>query len=149
MLQRFVNQIFYAKGKLISYYKVVFSSEEVILHVKWHASYKCAINYLNTVEIMSIGIKSLRRYDPYIRPFTCRSLFQIMACRLFGARPLTEPLLWTLGLYSLSGKTSYRQISWSLKTVRLDVIMFVPLWNLTGVSAAPRYLSNFRAIGKV
>ena len=55
------------------------------------------------------------------------------------------------GLYSLSGKTSYRQISWSLKAARLDVAMGVSLWNLTGTSAAalPRYLPNFRAIGKV
>ena len=57
----------------------------------------------------------------------------------------------TLGLYSLSGKTSYCQISWSLEAARLDVAMVVSLWNLTGTSAAalPRYLPNFRAIGKV
>ena len=57
----------------------------------------------------------------------------------------------TLGLYSLSGKTSYRQISWSLEAARLGVIMIVWLWNLTGISAAllPRCLLNFRAIGKV
>ena len=56
-----------------------------------------------------------------------------------------------LGLYSLSGKTSYRQISWSLEAARLDVVMVVSLWNLTGTSAAalPRYLPKFREIGKV
>ena len=55
-----------------------------------------------------------------------------------------------LGLYSLSGKTSYHQISWSLEAARLDVAIIVSLWNLTGTSAAalPRYLPNFRAIGK-
>ena len=55
------------------------------------------------------------------------------------------------GLYSLSGKTSYRQISWSLEAARLDVSIVVSLWNLTGTSAAvlPRYLPNFRAIGKI
>ena len=55
------------------------------------------------------------------------------------------------GRYSLSGKTSYRQISWNLEAVRLDVIMILSLWNLTGISAAllPGCLSNFRAIGKV
>ena len=55
------------------------------------------------------------------------------------------------GLYSLSGKTSYRQISWCLEASRLDVAMVVLLWNLTGTSAAtlPRYLPNFRAIEKV
>ena len=54
------------------------------------------------------------------------------------------------GLYSLSDKTSYRQISWSLEAARLSVIMIVSLWNLTGISAAllPRCLSNFKAIEK-
>ena len=61
-----------------------------------------------------------------------------------------DPRLYQ-GLYSLSGKTSYRPISWSLEAARLDVAMVVSLWNLTGTSAAvlPRYLPNFRAIGKV
>ena len=60
-------------------------------------------------------------------------------------------IIKNLGLYSLSGKTSYRQTSWSLEAARLDVIMVPPLWNLTDISAAllPRCLSNFRAIGKV
>ena len=55
------------------------------------------------------------------------------------------------GLYSLSCKTSYRQISWSHEAARLGVIIIVALWNLTGISAAllPRCLSNFKAIGKV
>ena len=55
------------------------------------------------------------------------------------------------GLYSLSRKTSYRQISWSLKVARFFVIMIVSFWNLTSTSAAllPRCLSNFRAIVKV
>ena len=55
------------------------------------------------------------------------------------------------GLYSLSGKTSYRQISQSLEAARLGVIMIVSLWNLAGFSAAVllRCLSNFRAIEKV
>ena len=55
------------------------------------------------------------------------------------------------GLYSLSGKTSYRQISRSLEVARLDVTIIVSLWNLTGISAALllRCLSNFRAMGQV
>ena len=40
------------------------------------------------------------------------------------------------GLYSLSGKTSYRQISWSLEVAGLAVIMIVSLWNVTSISAA-------------
>ena len=56
-----------------------------------------------------------------------------------------------LGLYSLSSKTSYHRISWSLKAAILDVIPIVSHWNLTGISTAllPRCLSNFRAIAKV
>ena len=54
------------------------------------------------------------------------------------------------GLFSLIGKTSYRQISWTLEAARLDVVMVVSLWNLTGILAAllPRCLSNIRAIEK-
>ena len=64
---------------------------------------------------------------------------------------VNRPICSFQGLYSLSGKTSYRQISWSLEAARLGVAMVVSLWNLTGTSAAvlPRYLPNFRAIGKV
>ena len=52
------------------------------------------------------------------------------------------------GLYSLSGKTSYRKISWSLEAARFGFGLFQLLWNLTGISAAAlsRCLSNFRAI---
>ena len=62
----------------------------------------------------------------------------------------TNKTMRILGLNSLSGKASYRQISWSLEAARLDVAMVVSLWNLTGTSAAalPRYQPNFRAIGK-
>ena len=55
---------------------------------------------------------------------------------------------WSLRLYSLSGKTSYRKISWSLEAARFGFKLFQSLWNLAGTSAAllPRCLSNFRAI---
>ena len=55
------------------------------------------------------------------------------------------------GLCSLSGETSYRQISQSLEAARFCVIMIASLWNLTGISVAvlPMCLSTFRAIGKV
>ena len=139
----------------------------------------------------------------YMHQWIWSALLKIMACRLFGAKPLSKPMLgycqldhweqtsvkflskyktfhswksvWKYhlqmaamlsrgrwvnpwinliqcqGLYSLSGKTSYRQISWSLEAARLDVTMIVSLWNLTGISAAvlPRCLSNFRSFGKV
>ena len=48
----------------------------------------------------------------------------------------------------LSGRTSYRKISRSLKAAKFWFKLFQWLWNLTGTSAAtlPRCLSNFRAI---
>ena len=51
-------------------------------------------------------------------------------------------------LYPLSGKTSYRKISWSLEAARIGFKFFQLLWHLAGTSAAllPRCLSNFRAI---
>ena len=39
-------------------------------------------------------------------------------------------------LNSQSGKMCYCKISWSLKAARLDDIMILLLWNLTGISAA-------------
>ena len=53
-----------------------------------------------------------------------------------------------LRLYSLSGKTSYRKISWSLEAARFGFKLFQSLWNLAGTSAAllPSCLLNFRAI---
>ena len=41
-----------------------------------------------------------------------------------------------LGLYSLSCKTSYRQISWSLEAARLGVIIIVALWNRRHLGSA-------------
>ena len=48
-------------------------------------------------------------------------------------------------LYSLSGKTSYHKILRCLEALRLDVMMIVLLWNLTGISAVllPWCLLNF------
>ena len=52
------------------------------------------------------------------------------------------------GLYSLSGKTSYRQISWSLEAASLCVIMIVSRWNLTGISAEVpvKFQSNWKSL---
>ena len=55
------------------------------------------------------------------------------------------------GLYSQSGKTSYRHISRSLEATRLDFIMIVLFCNLAGISTAqlPRCLSNLSVTAKV
>ena len=54
-------------------------------------------------------------------------------------------------IFRVTGPLSCRQILWNLKAARLDAILIVSLWNVTGISAAllSRCLSNFRAIGKV
>ena len=51
---------------------------------------------------------------------------------------------------SISDKTSYRKISWSIEAVYLVVEIIASLCNLTGTSAALllKCLSNFRAIGQ-
>ena len=53
------------------------------------------------------------------------------------------------GPVSISVKTSYREISQSLKGSRSNVHMFVSLWNLTGTSVTglPRCLPNSKSIG--
>ena len=63
---------------------------------------------------------------------------------------LCQPAVHLQGLYSVSGKTSYRKISWSLEAARLNVMMLLSLWNLTGISVAllARCLPNLRTIGK-
>ena len=56
--------------------------------------------------------------------------------------------IWDMGVCSLSGKTSYREISWNLEAARFGFRLFQSLWNSTGTSAAalPKCLSNFRAM---
>ena len=51
-------------------------------------------------------------------------------------------LSWIQGLYSLSGKTSFLQISWNLATTSLGVVLIVSLWNMTDILAAllPRWM---------
>ena len=47
--------------------------------------------------VLSNTVNSLRPSDAYMRRWTVSSLVQIMACRLFSAKPLSEPMLeyWT------------------------------------------------------
>ena len=43
--------------------------------------------------LVQTGINSLRPSYAYMRRYTMPSLAQIMACRLTGAKPLSEPML--------------------------------------------------------
>ena len=48
----------------------------------------------------------------------------------------------TLGLYSLSEGSSYCKILWNIEAARLENIMIVSLWNLTGISACACKISE-------
>ena len=97
----------------------------------------CDISHINT--LFGVGIIS-----------SPRSLCGLYVHAFQGCFACTEKVTHeaTQGLYSLSGKTSYRKISWSLEAARFGFKLFQSLWNLAGTSAAllPRCLSNFRAI---
>ena len=53
-----------------------------------------------------------------------------------------------LGLYLLSGRTSYRKISWSFEAAGFRFRFIQSLWNLTGTSAAAlsKRLSNVQVV---
>ena len=84
----------------------------------------------------------------------CESDFSIFDCRVnFGGYIVycysPKYVRWLLlGLYSPSGRTSYRKISRSLEAARFGFKLFQVLWNWTGTSTTvlPRCLSNFRAM---
>ena len=63
---------------------------------------------------------------------------------------LFHDVIMHLGLYSLSGRTSYHTTSLGLEAARLDVLVNVSLWNLTDISAVLLLmcLPNVRATGR-
>ena len=67
-----------------------------------------------------------------------------MFCRLLFLADLFD-----LGPVSISDKTSYRKISWSIEAARSAVWIITSHWNLTGsLAVLPTSLTNFRAIGQ-
>ena len=101
-----------------------------------------------------VSLLVLMGRDPYYYcVLTTPQVIQPMEEQLWNLSCHWVKIVWliavvTQGLYSLSGKTSYRKISWSLEAARFGFKLFQSLWNLAGTSAAllPRCLSNFRAI---
>ena len=73
---------------------------------------------------------------------------------LYHGKFVSKRSHWVLSLWedevpvSISDKTSYCKILWSLEAARLVVYIITSLWNLTSTSAAllSRCLWNFRAI---
>ena len=82
-------------------------------------------------------------FDRYVILSRYGHWFATISNRMFIIIPL-----FNMGLYSLSGRTSYRKISWCLEAARFGFRLFQSFWNLTGTSAAalPICLSNVRAI---
>ena len=56
----------------------------------WTNKTVCAYN--DIVQAVK-AVKSLRPSDAYLRRWTGSLLVQMMACRLFGAKPFSEPIL--------------------------------------------------------
>ena len=52
-----------------------------------------------------------------------------------------------MGLYSLSGRTTYHKISWSLEAARFGFWLFLSLWNLLGTSAAAHRQGLIHVLG--
>ena len=103
------------------------------------------------------GTRNIRRSMIWIHLWwmMARRAMKLSTARPVYASSVCMIFLWSRSILAFiqgfNSLTSYRQIPWSLETARLDVLIIVSLWNLTGISAAllPRCLSNFRAIGKV
>ena len=84
------------------------------------------------------------RFTRLVRSFIVQSLIYLQ-----GHMPV-YPVVDVLGPYSLSDKTSYHYILWSIVAARLGVKMAISFWHLGDVSAALmlRRLSNFGACGQ-
>ena len=65
------------------------------LWVTWSMTGAGLLKHIKTSDLgmTLVFINSLRPSDAYIRHWTGSSMVQIMACRLFGAKPLSEPML--------------------------------------------------------
>ena len=115
--------------------------------------------YLDTQDQM-IKFSEVSRYLVLIisyivchMPYKYNARYTIITPTLIVIRviELLRHLMLTLGLYSLNGKTSCRQISWNTQAARLYVTIVGKLWRLTTISGAllPRCLSNCRSIQQV
>ena len=87
-------------------------------HINREALFKCIDDFTNNNQIFKI-------IDTYLQG---------------SYLPMTQTLvLWILpqrGLYSLSGRTAYGKISWSLEAAGFRFRLFQSLWYLTRISAA-------------
>ena len=141
----FDNRLFAIRYSYGLYNNGVFHMHmKMCLHVRWpqwiikEASLCCLLYKWNVTQ---------HKHREHLPRISCVLLHQwctgstwSIDTHLHTASPITR------ALYSLRGKTSR-----SFEAARLDVMIIISLWNVTGISAVllPRCLSNFWAIKKV
>ena len=115
------------------------------LYQNWFHAMAC---YLNPTEPVYMPQSWFYRLAPsqWETALLCNAISHWLGANQESALSQQWLIAYHLGLYLLSSKTPYRQVSWSLKATRLDVMIIISLWQLTGILAAllPRCLSNFR-----
>ena len=78
---------------MTSWILVDLSSADGLVPVGWFHNLKQYWLIIIIIIILCQSFNSLRPSDGYMRQYTILSLVQIMACRLVGAKPLSEPML--------------------------------------------------------
>ena len=132
----------------------LWNSPQKILPMHWNIQFIYAVEILrafvskNSYTFWKCHTDLFCAYD---MTFACKAKFPVLLADESKSLSSGEDAsygLYLQGLYSLSGKTSYGKISWSLETAIFGFRLFRSLWNLTGTSAAalPRCLTNFRAL---
>ena len=96
------NDIFqdYFTGQFIWVHWYASANEAILMKmgklIIWTKTYQCVhfmTGILYTIAIIHIHFHAFMPCDAYMRQQTRPSLVQIMAWRLFGAKPLSEPML--------------------------------------------------------
>ena len=79
---------------------------------------------------------SMTQWKTALTPLLTHSSYYSLALnhRLYSQYDLLN--MWHQDLYTVSGKTSNGQISWSIEATRLDAIIIVSFWNYTNTSEA-------------
>ena len=75
--------------------------KEYILIQMFHQIEAPIYYWIHNGNTISVSINSLKLGDAYMHQLTWLSLVQIMACRLFGAKPLSEPMIIYCHLYPM------------------------------------------------
>ena len=103
---------------------------------------KLAINYTCISDVISMRLCSLM---PELKVNVIHNYNLTLQCRYSAVKSLS---FRHLGPVSISSKTSYRKISWSLDAARFVFRTVRSLWNLTGTSAALllTHLSNVKVM---